>query len=138
MHRAFCFSITLALIGLLYAGAALAQGSADPGEIQRRIEQLRPTPAPEAQPEVPTLVPAPRVEPGAEFSFVLTAVTIQGVTVFEAAELGPSYSDLLAREVGRAELAEIGSPSCTPMPGTFFRAQSCRRRKSKTAFCGCA
>ena len=99
-----CLGIGLSLAQGVPPGVQ-AQDTADPGEIQRRIEQLRPEPRPEAPPGI--LRPAPPPAPGAEISFVLTAVTLEGATVFDPAELGPLYADFLARSVTPLELEEI-------------------------------
>ncbi len=106
MRKPYVLGLVLgALCGLL-AQETLAQ-EADAGEIERRIQQLRPTPIPKAQPTLQKPTAAPQVETGAEISFVLTAVTIQGATAFDAAQLGPLYAEFLARKVGPAELEEI-------------------------------
>ncbi len=94
-----------ALCGFL-AQEALAQ-EADPGQIDRRIQQLRPTPAPKAQPKFQEPTAAPQVETGDEVSFVLAAVTIQGATAFDAAAFGSLYAEFLARQIGPADLEEI-------------------------------
>ena len=102
-----CLGLACLGLGLSLGANARAQDAADPGEIERRIEQLRPAPQPAAPPAItrPARPPAPE----AEVSFVLTAVTIQGATVFDPAELGALYADFLARQVGPAELEEIAA-----------------------------
>jgi hemolysin activation/secretion protein len=92
---------------LLSSSTALGQTSADPGEIERRIEQLRPEPERAVPPGVvvPTRPEAPVGKDG--ISFVLTGVVIEGATTITPAALAPLYAEFLAREVGRAELEEI-------------------------------
>lgn len=87
----------------------MAQTSADPSEIERRIEQLRPEPRREAPPDVvaPVRPEGPAAKDG--LSFVLTGVVIEGATVIEPAALAPAYTEFLARQVGRAELEEISA-----------------------------
>jgi hemolysin activation/secretion protein len=87
----------------------MAQTSADPGEIERRIEQLRPEPRREAPPGV-TAPAQPKAAVGEDgLSFILTGVSIEGATAIEPAALAPLYAEFLAREVGRAELEEIAA-----------------------------
>lgn len=105
MHTLVFSVLTLTVLGLFFGPAAMARDSADPGEIDRRIQQLRPRPAPKPQPAVQAPTVEPRVE--AEIAFVLTAVTIEGASVFEAGDLASLYAEFLARTVGPAELEEI-------------------------------
>lgn len=98
----------LAVFGtsLVLVQSALAQETVDPGEVEQRIQQLRPAPKPEAAPGISR--PArPPAAPAAEVSFVLTAVTIEGATVLGPDELGPLYAEFLAQSVGPDELEEI-------------------------------
>lgn len=105
-----CLAVGVSLAqGALTQGAltqgALAQDTADPGEIERRIEQLRPAPKREPPPGISR--PAPPPAPEAGLSFVLSAVTLEGATVLDPAELGALYAEFLARSVGPADLEEI-------------------------------
>ncbi len=106
MRNPFLSAMALCALWGFLAQESLAQ-EADPGQIERRIEQLRPTPLPKAQPKLQEPTAAPLVETGDEISFVLAAVSIQGASVFDAAEFGSLYAEFLAREVGPADLAEI-------------------------------
>ena len=83
--------------------------SIDPGEIERRIEQLRPPEPDRPVPEVGAPVTAPEVEAEPPVSFVLTAVIVEGATAIDAEALSPLYEAFLARTVGRAELEEIAT-----------------------------
>ncbi len=74
--------------------------SADPAEIRRRFEERA---LPE-EPEDPDLdvIPGPEPAPPEEdalLSFVLSAVSIDGATVFDPVEFGPAYTDYLTRSV---------------------------------------
>lgn len=85
-------------------------GRADPGEIERRIEQIRPRPPAEPAPDLP---PAPGVRPEVraepELTIVLTGVVVEGATAFTADQLGPLYAEFLARTVTRADLEDIAT-----------------------------
>jgi len=101
---------------LLFVDAPLNQSwaqqaateSADPAEIRRRIEDAE-LPARPVTPDVefaPRVAPAPSIgeEPPA---FVLSAVVIEGATVFDPVEFGPLYEDFLARAVSSDDVEEI-------------------------------
>ncbi len=88
---------------------ARAQGAADtadPGQIQRRLEDARPVPEQPA-PAGPALEAPPAVDAEAEAAFVLAAVVLEGNSVFSDAELAPLYADFLAQRIGFPEIAEI-------------------------------
>ncbi len=99
------------LSGLTAGSIAPAWGqqvptSVDPGQIEQRFDikpRLRKAPGPEI--EAPKV--APEAVPEAEVAFRLTAVHIEGVTVFAVAEFAPLYEPLLSREVTLAQMAEI-------------------------------
>ncbi len=97
----------VAVMAIFFGQVANAQDRADPGEIDRRIQQIRPTPAPAPSPSVRTPTLKPEIETGAEIAFVLTAVTVEGASVFAGVDLGPLYAEFLARTVGPGELEEI-------------------------------
>ncbi len=86
-----------------------AQGSGatgvDAGQIERRLQQIRPSVPTAPAPEFQAPPSAPKVE--GEFSLVLTGVLIEGVTAFPVAEFGPLYAEFLVQSIGRAELDEI-------------------------------
>ncbi len=86
----------------------LGPDAADPGDIERRIEQLPPRPrkADPGPPRAPDAV-APLGIEQTTAGFVLAAVVIDGATVFEAAELGPLYEEFLAKEVFLVDVEEI-------------------------------
>jgi hemolysin activation/secretion protein len=93
------------MAGLLGVPAAMAQTippAIDPGVIQRQFE---PPPAPRpplAPPVVPELAPG-IVPPEAEaIRFTLQAVTLDGGTVYDEAELRPLWADLLGQEISLA------------------------------------
>ena len=86
---------------------AQAQQSADPSQIQRRIEQTKPK-YPKADPKI-GVPAAPDVAPekeGAE-RFVLAAVVVEGATVYDPVTFAPFYQDLLAREVTLTDVEKI-------------------------------
>lgn len=104
-------------LGLLFfmpwcEGGALAQSAGStsaPAQIEQRIdpqrqrqiqpERLRPDVGIEAPPAVPPTEQA--------FSFVLSAVVIQGATVFKPSDFAPFYGKLLATRVGQGEVKAI-------------------------------
>ena len=104
--------VALLLTALLLAPpAALAQTvppAVDPGVIQRRFEEPPPAPRPPAPPPVvPDLAPGV-VPPGAEeIRFTLEAVRLEGVTVYDEAELRPLWEALLGREIALAEIFAV-------------------------------
>jgi len=81
---------------------------ADPADIRRRIEE-RESPVRPQVPEVdivPQAVPALPAEDGLP-SFVLSAVLIEGATVFDPVAFGPLYEDYLARPVTSDDVEAI-------------------------------
>ncbi len=99
------------IICIFDPSVALAQepnDSADPGQIRRRIEETRPTPVkPQPQPVIVPETPVPEVSAEEEPSFVLTAVVIDGNTVFPAGDLTHLYEDFLVRSITLTEVQEI-------------------------------
>ena len=85
--------------------AAYAQS--DPGSIERTIPTF------EAEPKnsKTTVTREESAEAGARFSerFVLSAVNIEGATVFSSAELAQSFEPFLASEIGQAEIDKIAA-----------------------------
>lgn len=95
----------LSLSPLLLASAQAAAQS-DPGSIERTIPEIEVAPS-EQRPEVAS--PALTAPEGAQVAstFVLGAVSLEGATVFSAAELAQSFEPFLASRVGQAELDRI-------------------------------
>lgn len=90
---------------LLASQTAFAQ--TDPGSIERTIPKF------DAEPKSskPTVTQVDSAEAGARFSerFVLSAVNIEGATVFSSAEFALSFEPYLASEIGQAELDKIAA-----------------------------
>lgn len=109
-RRLLCRLAILTSLALAISGpsGAVAQQATrpevNPGQVQRRIPEPV---APERPPTPLTLPPTPPVAPRAAIKFVLTAVVIDGATVFDPAALAPLYEDFLAREIGLGEVEEI-------------------------------
>ena len=90
---------------LLAAGTASAQ--TDPGSIERTRPQIEPIPTERVAPRITApAVPAPSEAAVAE-TFILSAVVIEGATVFTSEELAKSFEPFLASRVGQAELEKI-------------------------------
>lgn len=100
--------VFLCAVDVAAASAQAPNNNADPGQIRRRIEETRPKPV-EKQPAPVEILeePAPAAGAKAEPSFVLTAVVIQGNTVFAPGELARLYEDFLVRSVTLVEVQEI-------------------------------
>lgn len=93
----------LALLGAAQTWAQQLPPSADPGQIERR---LQPRDGPRSKPGA--FIPAPEQAPppadAASVKFVLLTVAIHGNTVFTQEELLPLFEDLLNREVSLLEV----------------------------------
>lgn len=104
-------AVVMVLLCAADASIALAQepnNSADPGQIRRRIEETRPKPVePQPRPVVVPEAPAPEVRAEEEPAFVLSAVVIEGNTVFAPGDLALLYEDFLVRQVSLTEVQEI-------------------------------
>lgn len=101
------FWVVFILLFAVNRPVAWAQQSADPSQIERRIEQSRPDvkrSEPEVRP-VPDAADAPTGEESARF--VLAAVVVEGATVFDPVKFAPFYEDLLAREIGLPDVEKI-------------------------------
>ncbi len=83
-----------------------AHAQTDPGSIERTIPKFEARPT-EKQPRI--AAPTLPSEAGAQIAgtFVLSAVNIEGATVFSSEELAKSFEPFLASQVGRAELDKI-------------------------------
>ena len=90
---------------LLLSTAANAQ--TDPGSLERTRPQIEPIPSDRAAPRITApAAPTPSDASVAE-TFVLSAVLIEGATVFSSEELAKSFEPYLASRVGQAELEKI-------------------------------
>lgn len=109
--------LLLAALLLALAGGrlpALAQTAtpaldlADPGQIERRIEE-RETPTAEPEPEIPLpeIAPRPAAPADDEAEVVLTAVTVEGATALDPATLAESYRPYIGEAVGLADIGAI-------------------------------
>lgn len=100
-------SARILLIAALVA-AAPAYAQSDPGTIERTIPRIE-----SKDPDKATTITAPTSPPqtGAkiEQTFILSAVTIDGATVFTSEELAPIFEPYLASRVGQQEVNKIAS-----------------------------
>lgn len=87
-------------------GASTVHAQNDPASLERTIPKVEVAPTGQL-PRVAT--PSPRSEAGARVAgaFVLSAVNIEGATVFSSEELAQSFERYLASQVGQAELDKI-------------------------------
>lgn len=98
------FALAIASPTPLYAQERSAE--ADPAIIERRIPQ-QPTP-PKADPAIPQpREDRPALPPEPEETFVLSAVVIEGATVFAQQEFIEIYEPYLARALTLSEIAQI-------------------------------
>jgi hemolysin activation/secretion protein len=98
--------LLLALAVALAGSEAHAQ--ADTGSIERTIPKVEVTPE---QRQAKVAMPSVPAERGARVSgtFVLSAVNIDGATVFSSEELAKSFEPYLASRIGQAELDKIAA-----------------------------
>jgi len=83
---------------------------ADPGRIERRIEDIQETlPRPDVAPPALPTAPEPERPSEAELSFLLSAVVFEGNTRFPASDFIPFYEDFLLQHIGRKEVEAIAS-----------------------------
>ena len=90
------------------ARAQASSRTSDAGQIDRRVNE-RELPQRPVEPAMPDRAdePAPPPDELKVLEFVLSAVVIEGATVFEAADFVPLYEDFIAREVTGADVQKI-------------------------------
>lgn len=103
---AFVGNLTLGLEGTAYAQEG--GSDANPGQIQRRIEESAP-PQRDAQESGPELPEIPESVGDDDTSFILAAVSLLGVETLTPADIAPAYEDLLATRITLADAAEIAN-----------------------------
>ena len=107
-QRSFTRIVWCAIVCLCLGTAATAQvsGPENPGRIEQRF---KPPPTPKAAPEIS--IPGPEAplppEKAQQIHFTLTAVVIEGATVFSQADFAPLYQNLLGHEVTLAQIYEL-------------------------------
>ena len=94
----------LALTAVLGASAANAQ--ADPGSLERTVPKFETQPV-KTQPRVEAPILPDQSDVRIAGTFVLSAVNIEGGTVFGSADLAQSFEPYLASQVGQPELDKI-------------------------------
>lgn len=96
----------IAVCGCLFASATV-NAQTDPGSLERTRPQIDPVPADRVVPKITApALPTPS-EAGIPETFILSAVVIEGATVFDSEELAKSFEPFLASRVGQAELVKI-------------------------------
>jgi len=100
--------LALALMASIPAAAQTAGAGTDAGQIERRIDDATPQQPrrPERGADLPDL---PEEAGDDEAEFTLAAVSLLGVETLSAADLAPTYEDLLATTVTTATAAEIAN-----------------------------
>lgn len=96
----------LAAVASSPAPAQQVPQSAEPGQVQKRLT----APAAPRREPAPFARPVPEAEPrvgDTAARAVLTAVAIEGATVYEAEDLAALYEPYLAREIGLADIGAI-------------------------------
>lgn len=96
----------LAVCGLLAAAARAdppLPGPANPGRIEQRFQPL---PVPKAAPEITVPGPEAPIPPAESLKihFTLSAVVLDGSTVYKPADLTPLYRGLIGKEVSLAQV----------------------------------
>lgn len=101
----------LAAIAVVGPEAALAQSAPDAARVdfQRRALQPRLAPLAERAPAAPA--PLPAAAPGAPQSatFLLNDIVLDGAVAIDRAEIGALWRDMLATEVGVADLEDLAA-----------------------------
>lgn len=107
--KVFTSLALLSLLGVVALSPSLAQersAEADPAIIERRIPQQPQPPA--AEPPIPEpRLEGPAVPPEPEETFVLSAVVVEGATVFSQDKFIRIYEPFLARALTLSEIAQI-------------------------------
>ncbi|PIW28792.1 MAG: hypothetical protein COW30_06625 [Rhodospirillales bacterium CG15_BIG_FIL_POST_REV_8_21_14_020_66_15] len=104
---AICGALIATLSVVDRASAQATTTASDPTQIERRIDARKPRRPEALQPNL-DILPDSQVTPtGDKFSFVLSAVIIEGATAFAPADLAPLYGKYLARKVTEVEVREI-------------------------------
>ena len=98
----------LALLAVLFA-AGTAHAQTDPGSLERTVPQVPSEPSVARPPSIDTPTPPPQAGARIAQTFTLSAVVLEGATVFDAGELAPSFEPYLASQVGQADLDKIAA-----------------------------
>lgn len=100
--------LALALMASIPAAAQTAGAGTDAGQIERRIDDATPQ-QPRRSERGADLPDLPEEAGDDEAEFTLAAVSLLGVETLSAADLAPTYEDLLATTVTTATAAEIAN-----------------------------
>lgn len=99
--------MSMVVCGLLWLPSAWAQDAADPGKVNRRMEE-RPTPSVSPAVEIPETDETGAPVRGDGRTFLLQGIRVVGdVTVFSAEELEALARPLVGQEVGAADLRRL-------------------------------
>lgn len=113
-----CAGLSGLTVWLLFAGLTVGSGDAayaqeggsdaNPGQIQRRIEESSPTQR-DSQESGPDLPDIPESVGDSDTSFILAAVSLRGVETLSPPDIAPAYEELLATRITLADAAEIAN-----------------------------
>lgn len=107
MGPAFCMAAAVVSFLPDDACAQAATTASDSSQIEQRIDDQQPRRPQALQPHLDVLPPSQITPIRDTFSFVLSAVIIEGATAFTRASLAPLYGKYLARRVTEVEVQEI-------------------------------
>lgn len=103
VHVFFVVALYVLLVPISKAAPPPLPGSASPSRIEQRF---KPQPVPKASPEI--IIPGPAAPmPPAEAlknSFTLTAVILDGSTIYKPADLTPLYRSLIGKKISLAQV----------------------------------
>jgi hemolysin activation/secretion protein len=89
------------------AAAQSTTTASDPTQIEQRVDDKQPRRPAVLEPHLDILPKSQVTSTADKFSFVLSAVIIDGATAFSRADLAPLYGKYLARKVTEVEVQEI-------------------------------
>lgn len=96
----------LLILAALVSGASAVHAQTRPGSLERTVPRFETQPI-KNQPHVETPIVSAQSDLSIAGTFVLSAVNIEGATVFNSSQLAQSFEPYLASQVGQAELNKI-------------------------------
>ena len=96
----------LLILAAFVSGTSAAHAQTRPGSLERTVPKFEALPT-RNQPRVETPIVPAQSEVSIAGTFVLSAVNIEGATVFNSSQLAQAFEPYLASQVGQAELNKI-------------------------------